>query len=55
MKYQIHTPTRYESIITTKEDYLNILNEALELQSMPDIGVPDVILADGEQWRYEVE
>ena len=27
-----------ENITTTKEEYHNILNELLELQSMPDIG-----------------
>ena len=34
-----------ESITTTKEEYHNILNELLELPSMPDIGEPGVILA----------
>ena len=40
---------QWKSIITTKEEYLNSLHELLELPSMPDIGEPDVILADGEQ------
>ena len=35
-----------------KEEHLNILNELPELPSMPDIGEPDVILADGEQWKF---
>ena len=44
-----------ESIITTKEEYPNILNELLELSSMPDIGEPDVMLADGEQWKSDTK
>ena len=32
--------------------YLNILNE---LPSIPDIGEPDVLLADGEQWKSDTE
>ena len=43
------------SITTTKEEYLNILPELLELPSMPDIVDPDVILADGKQWKSDVE
>ena len=39
------------SITTNKEEYLNILNELLELPSMPDIGEPDVILADGGKYK----
>ena len=38
-----------------KEEYLNILTESPELPSMPDIGEPDVILADGEQWKSDIE
>ena len=41
--------------MTTKEEYLNILNEWVELPSMPDIGEPNVILADGEQWKSDIE
>ena len=44
-----------ESITTTKEEYLNNLNDLMELPSMPDIGEPDVILADGEQWKSDIE
>ena len=60
----MHTPAKYslkqsfpklESITTIKEGYHNILNELLELPTMPDIGEPDVILADGEQWKPDVE
>ena len=46
---------QWKSIITTKEEYLNILNELVELPSMPDIVEPDVILADGEQWKFDIE
>ena len=42
-----------ESITTTKEEY--ILNELLELPSMPDIGEPGVILAWWEQWKSDLE
>ena len=38
-----------------KDDYLIILNELPELPSMPDIGEPGVILADGEQWKSDIE
>ena len=44
-----------ESVTTTKEEYHNTLNELFELPSMPDIGEPDVILADGEQRKSDVE
>ena len=44
-----------KSITTTKEEYHNILNELLEFSSMPDIGEPDMILANGEQWKSDVE
>ena len=61
--FQIYTPTKYaqkqsfplENIITNKEKYHNILNELLELQSMPHIGEQNVILADGEQWKSDFE
>ena len=59
----MHTPKntrksnnfQWKSITTTKEKYLNILNELLELPSMPDIGEPDVILADEERWKSDIE
>ena len=35
-----------------KEEYLN---ELPELPSLPDIGEPDVILADGEQWKSYID
>ena len=38
-----------EKYYHVKEDYLNFLTELPELPSVPDIGEPDVILADGEQ------
>ena len=38
-----------EKYYHVKERYLDILNELPELPSMPDIGEPDVILANGEQ------
>ena len=38
-----------------KEEYHNIPNELPELPSMPDIGEPDVILADGERWKSDIE
>ena len=38
-----------------KEEYLNILNGLPELPSIPDIGEPDVILADGGQWKSDIE
>ena len=45
-----------ESITTTKEEYHNILNELLELPSMPDIGEPRVMLAAWwEQWKSDLE
>ena len=48
---------QWKSIITLRKItiyiYLNILNELLELPSMQDIGEPDVILADGEQWKSD--
>ena len=44
-----------ESIITTMEEYHYILNELLEFPSMPDIGEPDVILAEGKQWKCDIE
>ena len=44
-----------ESITTTEEEYHNIRNELLELSSMPHIGEPDMILAEGEQWKSDVE
>ena len=44
-----------ESITTTKEEYHNILNDLLELPSMPDIGEPGVILAWWEQWKSDLE
>ena len=44
-----------EKYYHVKEDYLNILNELPELPSMPNIGEPDVILADGEQWKSDIE
>ena len=44
-----------EKYYDIKEEYLNILNELPELPSMPDIGEPDVILADGEQWKSDIE
>ena len=44
-----------KGITTTKEEYYNILNELLELPSMPDIGEPNVTLADGEQLKSDVE
>ena len=41
---------------TTKEEYHNILNELLELPSMPDIGEPGVMLAAWwEQWKSDLE
>ena len=43
-----------ESITTTMENYHNILNE-LDHPCQPDIGEPDVILADGEQWKSDVD
>ena len=46
---------QWKSIITNKKEYLNILNELLELPSMPDIVELDVILADGEQWKSDIE
>ena len=60
----LHTPTKYaqkqsfsmKSITTTKEEYLNILNESLELvPSVPAISEADMILAEGEQWKSDVE
>ena len=41
--------------IISRQWNLNILNELPELPSMPDIGEPDVILADGEQWKSDIE
>ena len=38
----------------TKQEY-DILNELLEFPSMPGSGEPDVILADGEQWKSDIE
>ena len=59
---QIHTSTKHaqksypmEKYYDIKEEYLNILNELLELSSMPGIGEPDMILADGEQWNSDIE
>ena len=40
---------------TTKKAHLNILNELLELPSKANIVGPNVILADGEQWKSDVE
>ena len=44
-----------EKYYDIKEEYLNILHEIPELPSMPGIGEPDVILADGEQWNSDIE
>ena len=44
-----------EKYYDIKEKYLNILNELPELPSMLDIGEPDVILADREQWKSDIE
>ena len=47
-----------ESFTTTSEGYLNILNELLELvPSMSAINVSeaDMLLADGGQWKSDVE
>ena len=62
IRYHIHTSTKYaqksfpiEKYHHVKEEYLNILNELPELPSMPDIGDPAVILADGEQWKSDIE
>ena len=62
IRCQIHTPTKYvqnnfqwKIIITTKEAYLNILNEWVELPPMADIVELDVIVADGEQWKSDIE
>ena len=44
-----------EKYYDIKEEYLNILNILPELPSMPDIGEPDVILADGEQWKSDIK
>ena len=45
-----------ESITTTKEEYLNILNELLEIvPSMPAISEADMKLAEREQWKSDVE
>ena len=44
-----------ESTTISKEEYHNILDELLEFPPMPDIGEPDMILADGEQWKSDVE
>ena len=43
-----------EKYYHVKEEYLNILHELPELPSMPDIGEPDVILTDGEQWKSDI-
>ena len=42
-----------EKYYHVKEDYPNILKALPEF--MPDIGEPDVILADGEQWKSDIE
>ena len=44
-----------EKYYDIKEEYLNILNELPELPSVPDIGEPDVISADGGQWKSDIE
>ena len=44
-----------ESVTIIKEMYLSITKDVLELPSMPYIGEPDVILADGKQWKSDVE
>ena len=47
-----------ESITTTTEEFLNILNELLKLvPSMSAINVSeaDMILADREQWKSDIE
>ena len=44
-----------EKYYHVKEDYLNTLNELPELPSMPDIGEHHVILADGGQWKSDIE
>ena len=44
-----------EKYYQVKGEYQNILNELPELPSMPDIGEPDVILADGEQWKSDIK
>ena len=52
---KIRSETIITNITINKEEYLNILKKLLELPSMPDIGEPDMILADGKQWKSDVE
>ena len=44
-----------EKYYHVKEEYVNILHMKPQLPSMPDIGEPDVILADGEQWKSDIK
>ena len=44
-----------EKYYHVKEEYINVLNQLPELPSMPDIGEPDAILADEEQWKSNIE
>ena len=44
-----------ENNTTTKEQYHHMLNELLEFPPMPEIGEPDMILADGEQWKSDFD
>ena len=67
LQYPVHTYVNkiraktiilMESITTTTEEYLNILNKLLELvpsMSAINVGEADMILADGELWKSDIK